>query len=93
MSINYPTGEELRAALLDRVTRFTHVTGIAQSAIAKQSVNDPAFFARLAKGRNFTIVTYQRVMDWLDQHWPTPSVLQLTNSSTSICQITSGSSV
>jgi len=92
MSTHYPTGEQLRAALLERVARFTHVTGVAQSAIAKQSVNDPAFFTRLAKGRNFTIATYQRAMDWLDQHWPAASALQLTKPSTSFCQMTSRSS-
>lgn len=93
MNTNYPTGEELRAALLDRVTRYSHVTGVAQSAIAKDSLNDPAFFTRLAQGRNFTVSTYQRVMDWLDVHWPSSSALHLTNASTSFCQMTSATSL
>lgn len=93
MSTKYPTGEQLRAALLDRVTRYSHETGVAQSAIAKQSVNDPAFFTRLAKGRNFTVQTYQRVMDWFDEHWPTSSTFQLTNATTGVCQMTSASTL
>lgn len=92
MSTNYTTGEQLRAALLDRVTRYSHVTGVAQSAIAKDSINDPAFFTRLALGRNFTVGTYQRVMDWLDDHWPSSSALHMTNGSTSVCQMTSATS-
>lgn len=93
MNTNYTTGEQLRADLLDRVTLYSHLTGEAQSAIAKQSVNDPAFFTRLARGRNFTVSTYQQVMNWLDDHWPASSALHLTKGSTSFCQMTSAASL
>lgn len=70
MKLTYPSDTDLREVLLQRASRFSDVTGASLSAIARCAVNDSAFFVRLAKGRNFTVGTYQRVMSWLDQRWP-----------------------
>jgi len=80
----YPTDADIRAVLLWRAARFSRQTGIPPTTIARQSVNDSALFSRLVKGRNFTVATYQKVMDWLDDNWPAgasmtvPSSLQMT---------------
>jgi hypothetical protein len=79
-SADYPTDADIRAVLLRRAEQFARVTGMPPSAIAKQSVNDPAFFLRLARGRNFTVSTYQRVMSWLDRHWPDAPLISLPSS-------------
>lgn len=76
----YPTDDDIRAALLGRAAQFTKTTGMAQSAVAKHSVNDPAFFLRLSQGRNFTVSTYQRVMTWLDCHWPDTATISIASS-------------
>ena len=80
----YPRGADIRAVLLWRAKSFARMTGVSLSAIAKQSLNDPARLSRVAKGHNFTIQTYDRVMGWLDDNWPegraitVPSSLQMT---------------
>lgn len=84
MTRNYPTGADIRAVLLWRAARFTEMTGLGPSVIAKQALNDPAMLSRVANGHNFTVQTYQRFMNWLDEHWPAgraitvPSSLQMT---------------
>jgi hypothetical protein len=70
----YPTHQQIRAALVNRAAEYTQITGVSMSAIGRKSVRDPAFVQRLAQGQNFTVTTYQRVMDWLDNHWPSSSV-------------------
>lgn len=98
-SSNYPTGANIRAVLLWRAKRFTRLTGVPPYAIAKNALNDPALLMRVAKGHNFTIQTYQRVMDWLDDHWPgdqtitVPSSLQMTKKvNQNLCHLTRDSS-
>jgi hypothetical protein len=53
----------------------------------------------VADGHNFTVQTYQRVMDWLDDNWPgneaitAPSSLQMTKKvNGNFCRATSNSS-
>jgi hypothetical protein len=36
------------------------------SAIGKAAISDDRFLARVVDGGNFTLDTYQRVIDWLD---------------------------
>lgn len=66
----YPKDYQIRAALLRRAAQFTGITGASAAAIGRHAVNDPGFVPRIARGQNFTVSTYQRVMDWLDTHWP-----------------------
>ncbi len=96
MTGDYPTSASIRAVLLWRASRFTELTGVTLSAIAKQAINDPALFTRVARGCNFTVLTYQRVMSWLDDNWPggnaitVPSSLQMTKKvNPKFCHLTS----
>lgn len=76
----YPTGADIRAVLLWRAESFTQQTGIPLTVIAKRSLNDPALLTRVAKGHNFTIQTYQKVMDWLDDNWPRGRAITVPSS-------------
>lgn len=61
------TADRIRDHLLDRATAFSASTGMSFSAISKEAVKDDRFLARARAGKNFTVETYQRVIDWLDQ--------------------------
>lgn len=67
---NYPSAANIRAALLLRAASFRRKTGMPLSAIGKNAINDSAFLFAVAEGRNLTLRTYQRVMDWIDQNQP-----------------------
>jgi hypothetical protein len=73
---SYPTAQTLRDALLDRVDRFAGLAGGSRSSIGMQAVGDPKIVHRIAKGKNFTIDVYGRLMAWLDQNWPSEEVPQ-----------------
>lgn len=60
------TADQVRAALLKRVDAFLVRTGTSPSAFGKQVVSDDRFVKRIRDGGNFTIETYQRVIDWID---------------------------
>lgn len=83
---DYPSGADIRAVLLWRAQLFTELTGMKPSTISLHALNDPAMLSRLSKGSNFTVNTYQRLMDWFDNHWPAstaitvPSSLQMTKN-------------
>jgi hypothetical protein len=64
----YPTEQEIRAALIERVTAYCHTADITPRILFKRAINDPNFFKKLEKGGNFTLRTYQRVHHWLDRH-------------------------
>jgi hypothetical protein len=68
--MKFPTEQLIRAALLDRAQEFRRLTGIPISNISRLAVSDAAFLTRVRTGRNFTVKTYQRVHDWLTEHWP-----------------------
>lgn len=61
------TADQVRTILLQRVDRFLERTGTSASAFGKLVVNDDRFVKRIRDGGNFTIETYQRVIDWVDQ--------------------------
>jgi hypothetical protein len=67
-----PKEQDIRTALIQRAEEFSRQTGMSKTEIGKLAVNDGAFLAQVADGRNFTIKLYQRVMDWLDKNWPEP---------------------
>lgn len=58
--------DAIRQSLLRRAEIFRAETKISFSRISEDAVKDSKFLARVANGGNFTISTYQRVMDWLD---------------------------
>lgn len=62
-----PTGDEIRSALLARAEAHASARNIRLSTIGLHAINDARFFAEVKGGRGFSINTYQRVMDWLDE--------------------------
>lgn len=60
------TADEIRSNLLARATAYAEAAKTSFSAISKEAVQDDRFLARAAQGSNFSIKTYQRVIDWLD---------------------------
>jgi hypothetical protein len=61
-----PSSETIRNALVERATKYVDSHGSSFSAIGLAAVNDSKFLARVQKGENFSVKTYQKVMDWLD---------------------------
>ncbi len=59
--------ETIRANLLARAKAYAESQRRALSSIGADAVNDSKFFARIEEGGNFTVETYQRVLDWIDQ--------------------------
>lgn len=57
--------EDIRTAMLDSIDRFTAASGKSDSFVGKEALKDDKFVSRVRKGGNFTIKTYQRVLDWL----------------------------
>jgi len=61
------SSEQVRAYLLDRANTYVEKTGRALSFISTAAVKDSKFLGKVANGENFTIATYQKVIDWLDE--------------------------
>jgi hypothetical protein len=66
----YPTEDQLREHLLESAERFAAVSGMRQSRIGIEALNDPAFLASIHNGRNFNVRTFETFMRWLDTNWP-----------------------
>lgn len=66
------TEDAIRRHLLARVNAFRERTGMSLSRISDEAVNDSKFLANVQRGDNFTIRTYQRVIDWLDANEDRP---------------------
>lgn len=62
------TSEQIRNHMLARARQHCEENGIALSTLSLRAVNDSKFLAKVEKGRGFTVGTYQRVIDWLDEH-------------------------
>jgi hypothetical protein len=62
--------ETLRANLLDLAARYKAATGRSFPSIGDDALNDNTFFARIQKGKGFTIKTFDRVVDWFSNNWP-----------------------
>lgn len=60
------TAEAVRQNLMNRAKTHCETHGTSLSAIGKAAISDDRFLARVAAGGNFTLDTYQRVIDWLD---------------------------
>jgi hypothetical protein len=64
----YPTADDVRAALIERMDAYCKKTGIAASSVCASAFNDTTFFRKVVDGRNFTIGQYQRMIDFIDAH-------------------------
>lgn len=60
------TADAVRQHLLTRVDAFCERTKNSASHVGEQAVRDSKFIANVRRGDNFTVKTYQRVIDWLD---------------------------
>jgi hypothetical protein len=67
MEIEAPTGEDIKKALIGRAEAFAKAQETTLSTIGLKAVNDSKFFKQVIDGRGFSINTYQKVMDWLDE--------------------------
>lgn len=60
------TDDAIRQNLLKRAEAFCAKHNTSLSYISEEAVRDSKFLPRVRGGANFTIKTYQKVMDWLD---------------------------
>lgn len=62
------TKERIREHLLSRASAYAASNGTSLSAISAEAVSDSKFLPEVASGKkqNFTLNTYQRVIDWID---------------------------
>lgn len=56
----------VRQHLLERANVYIKREKSSLSFISQQAVNDSKCLSRIRDGGNFTVETYQRVIDWLD---------------------------
>jgi hypothetical protein len=61
------SSERVRAYLLERANAYVERTGRALSFVSTAAIKDSKFLGKVANGENFTIATYQKVIDWLDE--------------------------
>lgn len=67
MTLNPNISETVvRANLIEHVDAFLELSGKSDSFVGEQSIKDSKFISRVRAGDNFTLRTYQRVLDWLD---------------------------
>lgn len=60
------TADAVREHLLERARQFSADHGYSLSRIGDEAIKDSKFLPRVAAGENFTVKTYQRVIDWID---------------------------
>lgn len=60
------TADAVRQNLISRARAHCLARNTSLSAIGKAAISDDRFLARVEAGGNFTLDTYQRVIDWLD---------------------------
>lgn len=60
------TADAVRQHLLDRAKAYADRSNTSLSAISMSAIKDSKFLANVERGDNFTLRTYQRVIDWLD---------------------------
>lgn len=66
--------DTIRDHLLARAKAFSAFSGMSLSAISSEAVKDSKFLPEVDNGKktNFTLATYQRVIDWIDAHEADP---------------------
>lgn len=61
------SAEAVRKYLLERAAAYVEREKSSFSFISQSAVQDSKFLANVERGANFTVKTYQRVIDWLDE--------------------------
>ena len=64
----HPSEQEIRAALISRMDAYCEKANIAASSVCALVMNDTSFMRKVKHGKNFTVASYQRLMDFLDEH-------------------------
>jgi len=64
--MDIPTSDTIREALLGKARAFASSRRSSFSAICIGAGVDSKFLSRVDAGENFSVKTYQRVVDWLD---------------------------
>jgi hypothetical protein len=65
--------ETLRHQLAQCLTVYEGLTGVKPSTVSRRAVNDARFVERVLAGEGFTVRTYDKVIQWLSDHWPEPN--------------------
>lgn len=60
------TEQAIRENLLRLAKAYAARTGCSLSSIGEAAINDSKFVANVERGKNFTVKTYQRVIDWIN---------------------------
>ena len=66
--MRYPTEDEVRVALLERMLEHSIVTGTPLWEISRSAIGRHGFIYEIARGGDFRISSFGRVMRWLDGH-------------------------
>jgi len=66
MPRNHITAEQVRSHLLERVDAYQAKVAVTDATIGTKAVGDHKILGRIRAGENFTLKTYQRLIDWLD---------------------------
>ena len=61
------TKDTIRRHLISRANAFCKSRKATFSSIGEAAIKDSKFLSRVEAGGNFTVSTYQRVIDWLEQ--------------------------
>lgn len=60
------TAEQVRTHLLERIDSYQAKFPVTDSKLGTEALGDHKVVDRIRRGENFTIKTYQRIIDWLD---------------------------
>lgn len=63
----FPTGEELRHAMLDRAQEFHSISGKSLSSISKRATGNISFLTKIRGGENFSVKSYDLFMRGMDR--------------------------
>lgn len=50
------------------VEEYLAASGMRDTALGMQALNDPSFVSRLRSGRNFKVRTLDKVYEWMNEH-------------------------
>lgn len=61
------TESAIRQHVLDRAAAYCAAHKTSFSKISGEATRDEKFLSRVQAGENFTVKSYQKVLDWLDR--------------------------